>query len=458
MFGFARGALVSLLVSLSLAPAAAAAVGEPLGSFVPERGGNGRGIAVSGTTGYYTTNVSEDSVFRVNLRTHASLELLDTNLDVVAPGIYAFGALDIDPQGKLWGADYMPSSGWINRIDPSTGAVERILDAEEVNAELTGIDGLAVDADETLWISGEGQGVGETSVFHVTQAGAIISSFEVPFGNSGLEVDAEGLWLANIDQQKIHRYDRAGNPTGVEFSVAPVNPEDLALDPCSFPGRLALWTYGADLGAGPLAAYDVGAADSGGCPAETEMPQSGGGQGGGEVSAIGGSGSSPVAGRNTWLSVYDPRDPNGTLFVYVWRFGDGRKARGKGRIAHRYRCAGLYRVRVTVIDTTGARRTYSGRVSVAFPRSATKRYRGIAFGPSVSIAGRKAIASMRWAGRSRNVEPQSVTWKIDRTRFFPALPKARAKAPIVRRRNHSLRAKVQFSDGGRRTISTCFYG
>ena len=474
VFAFARGALASLLFALTFAPAAAGAIGDPLGSFVPSPGGNGRGVAVAdgSTTAYYTTVGAEDIVYRVDLRTQASLGALDTDLELVAPGTYGFGALDFDPQGKLWGAEYKETQGWIDRIDPGTGAVERRFNAaEQLDSELTGVDGLAVDADGTLWISGEGLGAEQTTVFHVTPEGEELSRFTVPFGNSGLEVDAEGLWLAEIDSQTIHRYDKLGDATGLEFSVAPVEPEDLALDRCTFPGRLALWAHGAALGAGPLAAYDVGVADSTGCPVEDPGPsEPGGGQGNGSGSGGGtaqpgsggagigtGGGSAPVAGKQTWLVVRDPRDPRGTLFTYVWHFGDGSRARGGARIAHRYPCAGIYRVRVTIIDSAGVRRRMRGRVVVAFPRSAFKRHRGLSFSPRVSLLGRRAIVSLRWAGRSRAVRPRAVRWRVDRRRFRPAGPRRRVKARVARGRNHRLVAKVRFSDGRQRMISTCFY-
>jgi chitodextrinase len=56
-------------------------------------------------------------------------------------------------------------------------------------------------------------------------------------------------------------------------------------------------------------------------------------------------------------------DPGRDRLRVLWRFGDGGRASG-ARVTHRYRRAGRYTVRSTVIDDDGARATDRVRVRV----------------------------------------------------------------------------------------------
>ncbi len=54
-------------------------------------------------------------------------------------------------------------------------------------------------------------------------------------------------------------------------------------------------------------------------------------------------------------------DADGRVASYVWRFGDGKTGRG-ATVAHRYRKAKKYVVRLTVTDNSGAKTTVTRRV------------------------------------------------------------------------------------------------
>jgi Tol biopolymer transport system component/chitodextrinase len=56
-------------------------------------------------------------------------------------------------------------------------------------------------------------------------------------------------------------------------------------------------------------------------------------------------------------------DPDGNIFYYVWRFGDGRVGSG-GTASHTYAAAGTYAVTLTVFDNTGQQTVASRTVSL----------------------------------------------------------------------------------------------
>jgi hypothetical protein len=454
---------VAIAAAGPAATSARAAVGARLDAFVPSPARDGRALAISGSTAYVSSQ--DEGINKVDLAAHAAAGTIET-LGSVPHG---FGALAFDPSGALWGAEYFYGTGQIYRIDFGASTIEGVFDAYGIDAANESIDGLAIDSDATLWLSGEGEGAVSTTVYHVAVSGApgsyaysVLGEFTVPFGNSGIAVDGEHLWLADIDGRRIVEYDKSGAASGVsfptgEFNGSPVEPEGLALDHCTFPGKLALWTYGANSVAGPLAAYEVGTtSDTSGCPPPQE--ESSGGSGSSpKLSAGGPGGGGATAGASTLLVAADPADPTGTVFVYLWRFGDGHRLRGHGRVWHRYSCAGLYRVTVTEVDSRGARHVSRGTLSVGFPRRATRRYRGLRFSPHVRVAGRRAKLWLSWRGRGHGVRARSVDWALDRQRGRRFPIHTRVVARVRRGRNHRLRARVHFSNRRAVTIRACFH-
>lgn len=485
----------ALFVALALAAAGAmpaqAAVGDRLSIFAPPQGGNGRALEVQPATrtGFYSTVSSEDQIRRVDMKTQEALPSLDTNLDHTQVG-RTFGALSWDPtSGTLVGAEYNSTAGRIYRVNPSTGVVTLLFDASQVDLQLRGLDGLAVDpADGSLFVSGDGLGLPTTRVFRFTSTGTQIGTpIEVPFGNSGIAVDGDDLWLTNVDGKRIHKYTKAGVDTGVSFSTGEeLEPEDLSLDTCSFTGKKVLWAHSAALGTtGKMAAYEIGASGNGGCPPESTQPPKTPGQPGrkpslsdpgapGKITVGGGTGGVPRASIPVRFDVRSPLDPTGLLFVYIWVFDDYRvdfdhpqgkprklpPTRGSARVKHSYKCAGFYRPKVTVIDAGGARKQISTNVALAFPKSAAKRHGALEVSPLLRTSGSMASISLKTRKlRSRpRTKVTSVAYRVD-GRSLGTRPRAgsAARTRITRPGPHVLDMTVRFaSPDGSKRIKTCF--
>lgn len=453
-----RRTLLVLAAVCLLAPAGAgAATGTQLDTFVPSPSGNGRGIKMSAarsSTAYYSTYGSADVIYKVNTKTHAAAGQLDTNLETLAPG-KDFGALAWDATtGTLWGSEYSGSTGWIDRIDPISGAVTRVFDAHAADAANSGVDGLAVDSDGTLWVSGDGLGQPSVLVYHFSSSGAVLDSFTAPFANSGIVVDGDYLWLADIDGQVVHQYDKTGASTGVSFSTAGagIDPEDLTIDYCSFSGKKAIWAYSSAFAGAAMAAYEIGDDSNAGCPADSP-----GSKPPGPPTAIVPV-TSPVAGTPTRFDVTSGDDPSGTLYIYIWRFGDGKSLTGGGIVDHTFRCAGYYTVRVTVMNGSTVVARLSLKITVGFPRTAAKTYRGLEVSPTVRVKSRRITIKLR----KRKVEFEGRRAVVGGTTYFLDRRKLgsgrKARGRIKRGRTHSLKLKVKFKRPRHRLqIKACFY-
>jgi hypothetical protein len=58
------------------------------------------------------------------------------------------------------------------------------------------------------------------------------------------------------------------------------------------------------------------------------------------------------AGKKIAFDAGKSSESNGRIVSYRWKFGDGKKGKGR-RVTHRYRHKGKYTVRLTVVDSTG---------------------------------------------------------------------------------------------------------
>lgn len=447
-------------MSLLLAPSVADAdVGANLARFTPSPSGNGRGVEMtSGAshTAYYSTYGSENVIYTLNMKTQATTGQLTTNLDVVMPGT-SFGALAWDSVNNvLWGSEFSASAGYIDRIDPVSGAVTRVFNARDADTANTMIDGLSVDADGSLWVSADGLGQATVTVYHFSSSGAVLGSFVAPFGNSGIAVDGDYLWLADIDNRKIFRYDKAGNYSGIEISTAAadIDPEDLTIDRCTFSGKKVIWTYDADFAGAPLAAFEIGGDTNAGCPvdppANTKPP--------GPPTAITVPTAGPTAGSPVTLDVTSGDDPTGTRYVYLWRFGDGKSLTGGGIVTHTFPCAGFYVVRVTVMSGTTVIARLRLRLAVSFPRSAVKQFRGLELSPIASLKGSRMTIKLdkdRVSYRGKRAKVRSTTFILDRRVIGKG---KRGRVKIKRNRRHSLKLRVKFKKTRRQVrIAACLY-
>ncbi len=106
-------------------------------------------------------------------------------------------------------------------------------------------DGLAYDendpnsdSDDRIWFSRD---VGPT-VYELNLTGSVVDSFApgIPFGNSGIAVGGEDLYLANNGGDKIFRFDKDSKTNLGEFSAPGDRPEDLECDDATFPVS-AIW-------------------------------------------------------------------------------------------------------------------------------------------------------------------------------------------------------------------------
>jgi hypothetical protein len=475
----ARPAIVLGGLMLALTPAgASASFGQQLTWFVPRPGsgsGGGRGIAISGSAAFISS--ASEPIYQINLATQQTTGTLETRGRV--PG--GLGALTVDPSGQLWGSEYQ-TEGWIDKINGAE-SVQRIFNAASFDAGNTGIDGLSADSDGTLWLKGEGFGAGERTIYHVKPNGEQLGHCAVSFDASGLAVEGNHMWIASVGGHRIFEYEKKTNEgkcvpleaggTPVSFATGEANneavsPEGLALDHCTFPGHLALWTFAAAFVSGPLVAYDLGASsDTEGCPPPPEKEEAPKQEpaptapSGAPPKAPGlylaGSGGPATAGSVTVLEDLVLGDPRGLLFTYVWLFGDGSRLTGHSRVQHVYRCAGIYHVTVTAIDTSGARHVASGELAVGFPASATKSYRGLRFSPHVHVFGHTAAAWLSFSGRGHRVRAGSIDWTLDRHHEKHLSPGGHAHSSISLHRDHGLSSTVHFSNRHSATIHTCFY-
>lgn len=454
---FSASAAIAIIAAFTFPLTANAAVGDNLAKFTPSPSGNGRGVEMASSTSrtaYYATYGSENVIYKLDMKSHANSGQLTTNLNAIAPGT-SFGALAWDPaNGVLWGTEFSSTAGYIDRIDPVSGAVTRAFNARDDDLSNTMIDGLAVDADGTLWVSADGLGQPNMTVYHYSAAGAVLGSFVVPFGNSGIAVDGDYLWLADIDGRNIRRYDKSGNYAGVTISTAgaDIDPEDLTIDRCTFTGKKAIWTYDADFASAPLAAFEIGDDNNSGCPADpasTKPP--------GPPTAISVP-SAPTAGAPITLDATSGDDPLGTLYVYQWDFGHGRSQVGGGVITHTFPCAGFYTVRVTVLSGVTVVARLRLNLTVSFPRSAVKQFRGLLLSPVVRLRGRRVTVTLQrdripYGGRRARV--RSTTFVFDRH----VIGKGRyGRTKIRRNRRHSLRLRVGFKKTRKQVrIAACLY-
>jgi PKD domain len=488
------GVLVAVLaVSTAVAPAGAfGALGSQLTWFVPSPGSGvngGRGLAISGSTAYVSS--TEEPIYVVDLATQQTTGTLQTKGAV--PG--GFGALTGDPSGQLWGSEY-ENEGWIDKINGAESVQQVFNGAEVFGPEpAIAIDGLSADSDGSLWLKGEGIGAESKTIYHVEPSGGVLGYCVVHFDASGLAVDGSDMLVASAEGGRIYEYEKTtteGDCVPVEsggaqvsFPVGEANsetvhPEGLALDHCTFAGKLALWTFGAAFVSGPLVAYEIGpySGSTSDCPSKEEPkteeaskttgstgtstsssssapPSKGisslglaGGSSGGEGGAS--------AGGSLLLQAADPSDPTGLLFTYIWDFGDGTGLTGHGQVHHTYTCAGVYRLKVTDIDTTGARHTTTGQLAVGFPRTDNKRYRGLRFSPHVRVAGHRATLWLSWSGTGRQVSGRWIDWRLDSKRGRRLGIHAHATGRIKRGRNHHMTATAHFSNGHSTRISACF--
>lgn len=265
----ASALLASVLASALLVSPAQAKLGRELATIIPSPSGNGRAIELRPhtSTGYFTFEGSQNTVYELNLRTHRSVGRLTTNLQAVCgcspSDDFGFGALGWRSPAVLWGSEYGLGNGWIDRINSQTGQVQRAFNAKRMDRQAKDIDGLGVDADGTLWVSGDEA----FTVDHFSPEGHKLSSFKLPFANSGIAVEGNRLWLVDYPDDLVLAYTKRGHPIrGESFSVANdlAHPEDLAIDTCTFRGKKAIWVFDAGTG-GLMAAYQIGSSHNRGC-------------------------------------------------------------------------------------------------------------------------------------------------------------------------------------------------
>ncbi len=71
----------------------------------------------------------------------------------------------------------------------------------------------------------------------------------------------------------------------------------------------------------------------------------------------------PRAHRAVKFDASASHEVNGSIATYLWKFGDGKKAKGR-TVKHTYAAAGRYRVRLVVVDQRGTRAAMSLKVKV----------------------------------------------------------------------------------------------
>jgi hypothetical protein len=457
-------AMLALVTVFVLAPTGArAAIGSHLGSISPSGpGGNGRAVEVRpGTsTGYVTAEGSGSAIYRIDMHDGASAGALQTNLETVCGcQSYGFGALAWQPgSGVLWGSEYT-EAGSIVKIDPSSGTVTRVFDASVSDPLDTGIDGLAVASDRTLWVSGDGVAGGPTTIDHFSFAGTLLGSFTVPFGNSGIALDGGHLWLADYGNARIVEYTSSGQPVpGMSFpTTGTPDPEDLAIDNCTFKGKKVIWAYSADIG-GQIGAYQIGSSDNSGC----RESHRGGGGGSGPRSVVVGSGGFGIAGRPVTLSATSRSDPSGKVLIYIWIFGDAghRAVPAPGKVHHTYDCPGFYPLVVTVENRSHRVIARLHRlVIVQFAPDATRTVSGRKMRPVAVLYGRRlsfylsTLRVRRGAARITGVD-----WWLDGVKLHARSAGSRVRYLLGRRRGeYQLRLAVHLNHAPTVVIRSCLF-
>lgn len=446
-------------VLLLLLPAtASAAVGDQLDTFKPSPSGNGRGIEMYGTstTAFHSTSTSQEAIHQSNLKTHASISTILTNVSITQ----GYGALAWDTtKNVLWAVEFAQSTGRVFTINPTNGSAVVAFDMTTIDPAAIGLDGLSVDNDGSLWISADGEGKATTNVYHVTSTGTQIGMFSVSFGNSGVAVDGDNLWLADHDAGQIKKYDKTGAYAGVTVTAAAeIKPEDLTIDDCTFTGKKALWTYSSGFGGSSMAAYEIGDSSNTGCPASEQPPQSSP-PAPGPPTQISPLTTAPVAGGITWLDATSGDDPTGLLFIYVWIFGDGKTETAGGIASHTYKCAGNYNVKVSIKNQFGvAIAKLNKLLQVAFPSTAAKYHRGIEVSPDITIKGNRVtmkVKKRKVAFRGKRAQVRRTTFILDK-RVKGSGRVGRGK--IKRKRNHTFEMRVTFKKSRvKKKIKGCFY-
>jgi hypothetical protein len=272
MKGFALPTAIAafLLMAITVSASAVAPFGSMLASFTPAHVGNGRAVAVDPHSGrIFYTNSGDPHIYIT--------DAANDNLGTLSPG-FNYGALSWDSKRQLlWGGRY-DGSGAIDQVDPTSGvASPQFTYAFPVgdscyNSPPGFTDGLGFDrVSDTLWLSDDNA----RHVFHVTLAGATLSSFTVPDGkcNTGIAVTGHFLWLARQSGPDTPPFDvvrvAESNPTVVIASFAFVStvgfagPEGIAVDRKSFVPNCTLWSN--QFGSTRLTAWAV----EPGCPANS---------------------------------------------------------------------------------------------------------------------------------------------------------------------------------------------
>ncbi len=266
-FGLLTALAAFVLTAVTVSASAVAPFGSKLTSFTPAHVGNGRAIAVDPQSGrIFYTNAGENHIYITDAANH-NLGTLNTT--------YNYGALSWDSKRDLlWGGRY-DGSGAVDQINPTTGtATHQFSYAYPIGDSCYGqppgfTDGLGFDrVSDTLWLSDDNA----RHVFHVTLAGATLSSFKVPDGkcNTGIAVTGHYLWLARQSGPDQAPYDvvrvAESNPTVVIAKFAftgGFGPEGIAVDRKSFVPNCTVWSN--QFGGTRLTAWAV----EPGCPANS---------------------------------------------------------------------------------------------------------------------------------------------------------------------------------------------
>ena len=240
--------------------------------FTPTPSGGGRAVAfVPGSPDIlYYTFVGDSNIYQVRLPDLANLGPIP-----LAGRTFTCGALDWDGT-DLWCGTYDGTgtggagTADVYRINRTTGIFVLAFNSlafggfvgDGCFGDASFIDAIAVDTDGSVWTSADGA----TRIFHVTAAGALLSSFRTPtrpggvgFGcNSGIEiVPGPALELVLIAFEpagdgvshhivKIDKVDNIDNPPLI-LSFPTTDPlccEDLSEDPKTLAPRCLLWANG----------------------------------------------------------------------------------------------------------------------------------------------------------------------------------------------------------------------
>ena len=191
------------------------------------RNDNGRGVAVSGNTIYYTT-ANSGNIYVTNTVTHADLGIL------VNTGFS--GIANVSTDGKfIYANNYLSNSGIINKYNfdgSSAGTVT-------VGAGFSGRDGFEVqnnsnlDGGATTFISNRGDAQGPYDVYK-SDGSLLISNFIDPSKDGGISVtgiayDGLNYFVSDVFKNRLLEYSGTGS-----FLMA----IDLSNNPNPFTSRL----------------------------------------------------------------------------------------------------------------------------------------------------------------------------------------------------------------------------